>query len=35
MRPEIDWVHVLINTTLFIAAVAFLLIAGLMAWTLY
>jgi hypothetical protein len=34
-RLEIDWVKVLVNTTLVIASVSFLLIAGIMAWTLY
>ena len=34
-RLEFDWVQVLINITLLIAVVAFLVIAGIMAWTLY
>ena len=32
---DVDWVQVLINVTLAIAAVAFLLLAGVMAWALY
>jgi heme/copper-type cytochrome/quinol oxidase subunit 2 len=34
-RREIDWVQILINVTLLVAAVIFLLIAGIMVWTLY
>lgn len=34
-RLEFDWLQGLINITLLIAVVAFLLTAGIMAWTLY
>ena len=34
-RLEVDWVAVLVNTTLLIAAMMFLVVVGAMAWTLY
>jgi hypothetical protein len=34
-RLHIDWVAVLINTTLFIAAVMFLAVVGVIVWAVY
>jgi hypothetical protein len=34
-RLQIDWVAVLINTTLLIAAMMFVAVAGMMIWAVY